>query len=363
MVLVVPLTEATRGLVDAEFLARMKDGALLVNVARGAVVVTDDLVAALHSGRISAATDVTEVEPLPADHAAVVGAEPADLAARGRVVERHVAAGPPAGPRAADPVRRGRAPGQRDGRRLLSVTGADREPETRRAETVAGRHIWSYSEEMTIPPELATANLADVAPGTHLCAFYDSDEQLARIASTFVARGLAAGDRLLYIAADDDAATSMLGSLLGEDPSCHALASGQLHIQSFGDAYGDVHDRRPRPDRGRLPGGRGAGPEERLPRPAGGCRDGRLRPLPRVVRGGAPLGAALDGDAARPRRDLGLPVRPASPRGRRRRPARRRARGAGPGPRRPADRRRSSPSASPGASRSRARWTSPTARP
>ena len=69
VVLVVPLTEATRGLVDAKFRARMKDGALLVNVARGAVVVTDDLVAALHSGRISAATDVTEVEPLPADHA------------------------------------------------------------------------------------------------------------------------------------------------------------------------------------------------------------------------------------------------------------------------------------------------------
>jgi phosphoglycerate dehydrogenase-like enzyme len=69
VVLVVPLTEATRGLVDAEFLARMKDGALLVNVARGAVVVTDDLVAALHGGRISAATDVTEIEPLPADHA------------------------------------------------------------------------------------------------------------------------------------------------------------------------------------------------------------------------------------------------------------------------------------------------------
>ena len=95
---------------------------------------------------------------------------------------------------------------------------------------------------MTIPQGLATANLADVAPGTHLCAFYDSDEQLTRIASTFVARGLAAGDRLLYIAADDDAATSMLVSLLGEDPSSHALASGQLHIQSFGDAYGDVHD-------------------------------------------------------------------------------------------------------------------------
>jgi phosphoglycerate dehydrogenase-like enzyme len=68
VVLVVPLTDATRGLVDAGFLARMKDGALLVNVARGAVVVTDDLVAALHGGRITAATDVTDVEPLPADH-------------------------------------------------------------------------------------------------------------------------------------------------------------------------------------------------------------------------------------------------------------------------------------------------------
>ncbi|MBC9735397.1 2-hydroxyacid dehydrogenase [Nocardioides marmotae] len=67
VVLIVPLTAATRGLVDADFLARMKDGALLVNVARGAVVVTDDLVAALHSGRVRAAIDVAETEPLPAD--------------------------------------------------------------------------------------------------------------------------------------------------------------------------------------------------------------------------------------------------------------------------------------------------------
>ena len=190
---------------------------------------------------------------------------------------------------------------------------------------------------MTTAPDLATANLADIAPGTHLCAFYDSDEQLARIASAFVARGLAAGDRLLYIAADDDAATSMLGSLLGDDPRCHALASGQLEIQSFGDTYGDVHAGDLAPHRGRLPRGRGAGPHAWLPRPAGGCRDGRLRPLPRLFRRGDPLGAALDGDAARPRRDLGLPVRPASPRRRRGRPARRRARGARPGPRRPAD--------------------------
>jgi phosphoglycerate dehydrogenase-like enzyme len=68
VVLIVPLTDETRGLVDAAFLDRMKDGALLVNVARGAVVVTDDLVAALRSGRIRAALDVTDPEPLPADH-------------------------------------------------------------------------------------------------------------------------------------------------------------------------------------------------------------------------------------------------------------------------------------------------------
>ena len=68
VVLIVPLTAETRGLVDAAFLDRMKDGALLVNVARGPVVVTDDLVAALGTGRIAAALDVTDPEPLPADH-------------------------------------------------------------------------------------------------------------------------------------------------------------------------------------------------------------------------------------------------------------------------------------------------------
>ncbi|MDQ6934012.1 MAG: 2-hydroxyacid dehydrogenase [Actinomycetota bacterium] len=68
VVLIVPATDQTRGLVDAEFLARMKDGALLVNCARGPVVVTDDLVAALESGRIHAALDVTDPEPLPAGH-------------------------------------------------------------------------------------------------------------------------------------------------------------------------------------------------------------------------------------------------------------------------------------------------------
>jgi phosphoglycerate dehydrogenase-like enzyme len=68
VVLVVPLTPATTGLVDAAFLAAMPDGALLVNAARGPVVDTTALTAELSTGRISAAVDVTDPEPLPADH-------------------------------------------------------------------------------------------------------------------------------------------------------------------------------------------------------------------------------------------------------------------------------------------------------
>ena len=68
VVLIVPGTTETRGLVDAEFLSRMRKGALLVNVARGPVVVTDDLVDALRSGHVRAALDVTDPEPLPEGH-------------------------------------------------------------------------------------------------------------------------------------------------------------------------------------------------------------------------------------------------------------------------------------------------------
>ncbi len=68
VVVIVPLTESTRGLVDADLLARMPDGALLVNVARGAVVDTDALVAECTTGRLRAAVDVTDPEPLPAGH-------------------------------------------------------------------------------------------------------------------------------------------------------------------------------------------------------------------------------------------------------------------------------------------------------
>ncbi|MFC8368636.1 MULTISPECIES: 2-hydroxyacid dehydrogenase [unclassified Streptomyces] len=68
VVLSTPLTETTRHLVDAGFLARMKDGALLVNVARGGVVDTKALLTELESGRITAALDVTDPEPLPSEH-------------------------------------------------------------------------------------------------------------------------------------------------------------------------------------------------------------------------------------------------------------------------------------------------------
>ncbi len=69
VVLLAPLTAATRGMVDGKVLAAMKDTAILVNVGRGPLVVTDDLAAALDDGVIAgAALDVTDPEPLPADH-------------------------------------------------------------------------------------------------------------------------------------------------------------------------------------------------------------------------------------------------------------------------------------------------------
>ncbi|HWF55147.1 MAG TPA: NAD(P)-dependent oxidoreductase [Solirubrobacteraceae bacterium] len=68
VVVLTPLTEATRGLIGAAELAAMPDGSLLVNAARGAVVDTEALVAELSDGRLRAVLDVTDPEPLPDDH-------------------------------------------------------------------------------------------------------------------------------------------------------------------------------------------------------------------------------------------------------------------------------------------------------
>lgn len=68
MIIIAPLTEQTRGLVDAELLSAMPDDALVVNVARGPVVDTEALLAETANGRLRAALDVTDPEPLPEGH-------------------------------------------------------------------------------------------------------------------------------------------------------------------------------------------------------------------------------------------------------------------------------------------------------
>ena len=63
-----PLTPHTQKFVDAKFLSQMKPGATFVNAGRGGTVDTNALLDALRSGRIHAALDVTDPEPLPPDH-------------------------------------------------------------------------------------------------------------------------------------------------------------------------------------------------------------------------------------------------------------------------------------------------------
>jgi phosphoglycerate dehydrogenase-like enzyme len=68
VVVLTPLTPETTGLFDAALLARMRDGALLVNAGRGGVVDTGALLAELQSGRLRAVLDVVDPEPLPDDN-------------------------------------------------------------------------------------------------------------------------------------------------------------------------------------------------------------------------------------------------------------------------------------------------------
>jgi phosphoglycerate dehydrogenase-like enzyme len=103
VVVLVPLTDQTRGLVDADMLARMKPGTLLINAARGPIVDTGALLDALNDRRIRAALDVTDPEPLPDGHPL--------WSAPGVTITPHVAGDVPLFPRramelVADQVRR-----------------------------------------------------------------------------------------------------------------------------------------------------------------------------------------------------------------------------------------------------------------
>lgn len=68
LILIVPHNDSTHHLVDAQMLAALPNGAVIVNVARGPVVDTAALVKELASGRLRCASDVFDPEPLPADH-------------------------------------------------------------------------------------------------------------------------------------------------------------------------------------------------------------------------------------------------------------------------------------------------------
>lgn len=98
-----PLTERTQGLLDARALALLPDGALVVNVARGGIVDTEALLAECSSGRLRAALDVTDPEPLPDGHPLwsapgvlvvphVGGASPASYPRMGRYLHRQLTA-------------------------------------------------------------------------------------------------------------------------------------------------------------------------------------------------------------------------------------------------------------------------------
>jgi phosphoglycerate dehydrogenase-like enzyme len=117
VILLAPVTSATIGMADAAFLARMKDGALLVNAARGSLAVTDDLVAEVGSGRLYAALDVAEPEPLGADHP--LWAMPNAL------ITPHVAGSTPASATAAAQFVRQQAERYRDGEPLTNVITGD----------------------------------------------------------------------------------------------------------------------------------------------------------------------------------------------------------------------------------------------
>jgi phosphoglycerate dehydrogenase-like enzyme len=117
VILLAPVTAATIGMADAAFLARMKDGALLVNAARGSLAVTDDLCAELGSGRLYAALDVTDPEPLGPDHPL--------WTMQNVIITPHVAGSTPASVTGAVRFVREQAERFRDGEPLANVITGD----------------------------------------------------------------------------------------------------------------------------------------------------------------------------------------------------------------------------------------------
>ena len=116
VILLLPVTPATVGLVDARFLGQMKDGSLLVNAARGAIVDTAALLAELTSNRIRAALDVTDPEPLPSGHPL--------WSAPGLLLTPHVAGLAPQGIPRARVIVRDQLSRYASGEPLLNVVGA-----------------------------------------------------------------------------------------------------------------------------------------------------------------------------------------------------------------------------------------------
>jgi phosphoglycerate dehydrogenase-like enzyme len=117
VILLLPATPDTAGLADARFLGQMHDGALLVNAARGSIVDTGALLAELQSGRLRAALDVTDPEPLPAGHPL--------WSAPGLLLTPHVAGAETTGMARVMTVIRGQLARYAAGEPLLNVVGPE----------------------------------------------------------------------------------------------------------------------------------------------------------------------------------------------------------------------------------------------
>jgi len=95
----------------------------------------------------------------------------------------------------------------------------------------------AYSGQMILGTHRAPSDLGSLEPGTHLCALEQGLARLDRVAATFVAHGLAAGDQVLYIASDREVG-ELLRVLPGHLDAGQAVGTGQLVTSSFDDAYG-----------------------------------------------------------------------------------------------------------------------------